>query len=269
MHKTRFFEQQDGSKIGYKVLEPKHTKNDIPLVLIMGLGATKEHFLGFEEVITFDNRGIGESTVASYESPITIELMAQDTIELIRHLGIKRFNLYGASMGGNIALCVALNVPSDLKLEKLIIGSGFARFKTDTKSYEIAEQIYNLPKMEYPKTIHEQKAMLLTSEKDLTDYLLEHPDKFDKIAEIMLKTNANQRQWEAIKQSDLISRLQEIKVPTLIIHGEVDEIVPIDAAELLNREIPNTKFHRIPKVGHSIYIVECDFVSIVNEFLNN
>ncbi|CAG8823088.1 5402_t:CDS:2, partial [Racocetra persica] len=73
--------------------------------------------------IVFDNRGIGESTVASYDDPITIELMAQDTIELIKHLGIKRFNLCGGSMGGNIALCTALNVPSDLKLEKLIIGS--------------------------------------------------------------------------------------------------------------------------------------------------
>lgn len=58
-------------------------------------------------VIVFDNRGIGESTVASYFEPITIELMAQDTIELVKHLGIKRFNLFGGSMGGRIALCVA------------------------------------------------------------------------------------------------------------------------------------------------------------------
>lgn len=59
------------------------------------------------DVIVFDNRGIGESTVASYFEPITIELMAQDTIELVKHLGIKRFNLFGGSMGGRIALCVA------------------------------------------------------------------------------------------------------------------------------------------------------------------
>ncbi|CAG8832918.1 3962_t:CDS:2, partial [Racocetra persica] len=135
---------------------------------------------------------------------------------------------------------------SDLKLEKLIIGS-----RTDIKSYETAEQLYKSPKVDHPKTIQEQKDMLLKSEKVLADYLLEHPDKFDKIAEIILSTNANQRQWEAIKQVDLVSRLQEIKVPTLIVHGEVDEIIPIDEGELLDREIPNTQFHRIPKVGHA------------------
>ncbi|CAG8635730.1 16529_t:CDS:2, partial [Racocetra fulgida] len=155
------------------------------------------------------------STVASYDDPITIELMAQDTIELIKHLGIKRFNLCGG---------------------------------TDIKSYETAEQLYKLPKMDHPKTIQEQKDMLLKSEKSLADYLLKHPDKFNKIAEIILSTNAN-RPFEifTIKQSDLVSRLQEIKVPTLIVHGEADEIVPIEDGELLDREIPNTQFHRIPE----------------------
>ncbi|CAG8645216.1 1001_t:CDS:2, partial [Racocetra persica] len=205
--------------------------------------------------IVFDNRGIGESTIASYDDPITIELMAQDTIELIRHLEIERFNLFGLSMG-NIALCTASKIPLDLKLEKLIICSGFARFNVDLKFSKQFEQQYKLPKMDYPKTIQEQKLTLLDREKNLADYLLEHPDKFDKISEIILKTNVNRpfeifkRQWEAIKQSDLVSRIKEIKVPTLIIHGEVDEIVPIEEAELLSHEIPNTKFCRIPKVGH-------------------
>lgn len=54
----------------------------------------------------------------------------------------------------------------------------------------------------------------------------------------------------ALKQSDLDSRLQEIKVPTMIIHGEEDEMVPIEEAELLAREIPNTQFHTIPNIGH-------------------
>ncbi|CAG8760229.1 34866_t:CDS:2, partial [Racocetra persica] len=202
--------------------------------------------------IVFDNRGIGESTVSSYDDPITIELMAQDTIELIRHLGIKRFNLFGGSMGGNIALCAALNVPSDLKLEKLIIGASFARIKTDHKLYQSLDQLYKLPNMGYPKTIQEQRDMLLKSDKDAADYLLKHPDKFDKIAEIIFNTNTEicKRQWEAVKQFDVVSRLQEIKVPTLIVHGEVDDVVPIEEAELIAREIPNAQLYKIPNTGH-------------------
>ncbi|CAG8452785.1 6090_t:CDS:2 [Dentiscutata erythropus] len=273
MSETHFFEQKDGSKIAYRIFEPETIKNEIPLVLIMGLGGTKETFMGYEEVIVFDNRGIGESTVVSLSDPITIELMAQDTIELIKHLGIKKFNLFGGSMGGNIALCIALNIPSDLKLEKLIIGCGFARFPTGEKFQE-ADKYFSLPEMSRPKTIQEQKDMLLKSEKNFADYLLEHPDKFDKVAEHLANTNDSRpfeiykSQWEAIKKTDLISRLHMIKVPTLIIHGEADEVVPIQAAELLDREIPNTQFYRIPNVGHSIYVMAPESTIIINEFLN-
>ncbi|CAG8617152.1 369_t:CDS:2, partial [Racocetra persica] len=206
--------------------------------------------------IVFDNRGIGESTVASYYDPITIELMAQDTIELIKHLEIKRFNLFGGSMG-MIALCVALNIPSDLKLEKLIIGFSTARVRPDSRWYQDAEQLYKLPELSFPKDIQKQKDLLLNSyEKYTVRYLLEHPDKLDKIVEIMVNTNTKRpfeiikRQWEGAKQCNLVSRLHTIKVPTLIIHGEADEVTPIQDGEILDREIPNTQFYRIPNAEH-------------------
>jgi len=68
-----------------------------------------------------------------------------------------------------------------------------------------------------------------------------------------LKTKPNlliERQWEAIKQSSFASKVHMIKVPTLIIHGEVDKLVSIQEGELLAHEIPDTIFVRIPKVGH-------------------
>jgi len=107
-------------------------------------------------VILFDNHGMGESSVISSDT-ISIDLIVQDTITLVKYLGIKQFNLLGWSMGGkiwnlniqcpfndrlwltivkfpftcififififldHIALCVTLNIPSDLRLEKLII----------------------------------------------------------------------------------------------------------------------------------------------------
>ncbi|CAG8764478.1 11387_t:CDS:2, partial [Gigaspora rosea] len=49
MPESCLFEQQDGSNIAYKILKPENAKNEIPLVLIMGFGGTKEHFMGFEE----------------------------------------------------------------------------------------------------------------------------------------------------------------------------------------------------------------------------
>ncbi|CAG8511349.1 9213_t:CDS:2, partial [Racocetra fulgida] len=156
------------------------------------------------------------STVASYYDPITIELMAQDTIELVKHLEIKRFNLFGGSMG----------------------------VRPDSRWYQDAEQLYKLPELSFPKDIQKQKDLLLNSyEKYTVRYLLEHPDKLDKIVKIM-------RQWEGAKQCNLVSRLHTIKVPTLIIHGEADEVTPIQDGEILDREIPNTQFYRIPNAEH-------------------
>ncbi|CAG8814636.1 11283_t:CDS:1, partial [Racocetra persica] len=54
-------------------------------------------------------------------------------------------------------------------------------------------------------------------------------------------------QWEAIKQSDLASRLKEIKVLILIIPDEVDKLFLLKKLNVLVI-IPNTKFCRIPKV---------------------
>ena len=49
---------------------------------------------------------------------------------------------------------------------------------------------------------------------------------------------------------NLVSKLQTIKIPTLLIHGELDTVVPIQEAELLAREIPDAKFLRVPEIGH-------------------
>jgi len=62
---------------------------------------THHTYTFYSTVIVLDNRGIGESTVASENDPCSMDLMAQDTIALIEHLAIKKFNLLGWSMGGN------------------------------------------------------------------------------------------------------------------------------------------------------------------------
>ncbi|CAG8506023.1 8382_t:CDS:2 [Ambispora leptoticha] len=236
MPETRFFEQQDGSRIAYKIIESRKSedmKNEIPLVLIIGLWSNKEYFMGLEKelakhrkVILFDNRGMGESSVLNTNDTISIDLMAQDTIALIKHLGIKQFNLLGYSMG----------------------------------------------EFDFPKSVQEQKDMLTnTLEKSATDYLLKHPDKFDKFAEVVFNARRPfgifKRQWEAMKHMDFVSRFQTIKMPTLIIHGEDDEVIPIQQSELLAREIPKNKFMRIPNVGHMYFALEPESLGFINDFL--
>ncbi|CAG8461316.1 5406_t:CDS:2 [Dentiscutata erythropus] len=214
---------------------------------------------------------MGESSVVSQFDPISIDLIAQDTIALVKYLGIKQFNLLGWSMGGLIAVHVASNIPLDFELEKLIICASHAQ---PLESHYF-ETLYNLPKPpDLPKNIQEQKDKFMrTYDKGFIDYMVEHPDIFDKYAEIQLTSNLPfeifKRQWETIKETNILSKSKTIKVPTLLIYGEADKVVPIKEGELLAREIPNNKFISFPKGGHTFWFGAPESIAFINEFLSN
>src|SRR5690349_18217962 len=116
---------------------PKTTSNGIelyyeiygegkPLVLISGLGYSlwqwhrvvpllAEHF----QVITFDNRGVGQSEKPA--GPYSAQILAADTVGLLDALQIERAIILGHSMGGFIAQALALDFPG--RVEKLILCS--------------------------------------------------------------------------------------------------------------------------------------------------
>ena len=87
-----------------------------PLLLIMGFGG--DHlawvfqvpaFSGKYRVISFDNRGAGQSSVP--DAPYSTRMMADDAVGLLDALGVERAHVLGVSMGGMIAQEVALNHP--------------------------------------------------------------------------------------------------------------------------------------------------------------
>jgi 3-oxoadipate enol-lactonase len=87
-----------------------------PLVLIAGLGSGVSLFAGStplfskgREVVAFDNRGAGRTDKP--DVPYTIEMMADDTAGLLRALDIKRADVLGVSMGGRIAMDLAIRYP--------------------------------------------------------------------------------------------------------------------------------------------------------------
>jgi len=105
-----------------------------PLLMIMGLGG---HCLDWGEivpqrladrykVILFDNRGAGRSDQPS--GPCTIEQMARDTVGLMDVLGIDQAHVFAGSMGGMIALQMALDHPE--RVNKLVLGATSAGGKS-------------------------------------------------------------------------------------------------------------------------------------------
>ncbi|CAG8761288.1 13056_t:CDS:2, partial [Racocetra persica] len=125
-----------------------------------------------------------------------------------------------------IAINVASNLPLGLELEKLIICARFT------------------------KNIQEQKDLFMRIyEKSFTDYMVKHPDIFDKYAEIEVTANYPFKIF-TMKEPNILPISKTIKVPTLLIHSEDNNFIPIKKSELLACEIPNNKFILILQAGY-------------------
>lgn len=109
----------NGININYRVQGKREF-----LVLIMGYSGDQTGWIfqtsAFKKyycVITFDNRGVGKTDKPG--GAYSTKMMADDTVGLMDHLGIKKAHVLGVSMGGMTAQAVAVNYPE--RINKLVL----------------------------------------------------------------------------------------------------------------------------------------------------
>ena len=254
-------------------------ENHPAIILIMGLDAQcllwSEAFIaplvqaGFK-VIRFDNRDIGHSTwIQDWKKskPYTLEDMAKDTVGLLDYLNIEKAHVIGASMGGMIAQRLAISHAHRVLSLTSIMSSGHSLDPYAFDSFykkvivKMAPRLlkwvpwnnkYNINKVSVGRYMATYK------------YLSGTKYEFDKQYFRALFTfcieerkgqnpKARFRQFCAIVASG--SRLNELKnidLPTLILHGTADKLVPILHAKKYAPLIKNSKFVSLEGVGHEI-----------------
>jgi pimeloyl-ACP methyl ester carboxylesterase len=243
-----------------------------PLVMIMGLGAnidwwdprlTQELSKKFKLVI-FDNRGAGRTDISDRQ--YSIKLFADDTAGLMDALGIPKAHVLGLSMGGMIAQELALNYPE--KVEKLVLCSTYCG---GTKSVQPAPEVLEMLTADRsvlsPEEIVRMTIPLLFTE----DFIKENPDFVELSIQQMLRApisnEAFTRQLNAIMEFDTYERLPQVKVPTLVLHGKRDILVPPENGRILAKAIPNAKLVYLENSAHGLIEEMEKMISVVLDFL--
>ena len=221
-----------------------------PVLLIMGLGypsdmwwRTRPLLDGRYRTIVLDNRGAGRSSVPT--GPYPIALMAADAVAVLDAAGVENAHVFGISMGGMIAQELALQWP--LRVRSLILGCTAAGGPTAVRSEPEAAQVL----MNRGSMPPEEAAAAAIP------YIYDPGTPRERIEEDV----AVRRPWlpqpegytgqlQGILAWEANSRLPQVTVPTLVIHGETDRLVPIGNGELIASRIPGAKFVRLPNASH-------------------
>ncbi len=270
----------NGILIDYEEAGPRE---GAALVLIRGLGTQRIQWpqplidglvaRGFR-VVTFDNRDVGESTkfdeagpadVAGtmakvlkgepVDPPYRLDDMARDVVGLLDALEIERAHVVGISMGGMIAQLVAVNHGERvLSLVSAMSSSGHPDLPPARP--EAMQALTSQPKkpgdrdsvIEHSVEVHRalEGSGFTADEADVRDLAGRRFDRCyhpEGVARQMVAVLANRGRFEL---------LEKIAAPTLVVHGEDDPLVPIEAGIDTARRIPGARLKTIKGMGHTI-----------------
>ena len=241
-----------------------------PVLLIMGLGLSggawwrtvpvlSRHF----RVITFDNRGVGRSKSLTYS--YTTEAMADDAASVLDSAGIASASLYGISLGGMVAQQLALRHPR--RVESLVLGAthpgGPRAVSPEAEVLDFFRRRPELPPEEaawasvpynYGPVCRRQHAARIAE--DVVQRLA-HPFPAD----------AYRAQLCAAGLHNCLGRLSRIQVPTMIVHGRHDRLIPVANAELMADQMPHARLEILERSGHLYPTEQPDVDARISAFI--
>ena len=253
------------------------------VLLIMGLGM---QLIGWPQdfvqplvdagyrVIRHDNRDIGLSEGFDHaprhnfvwqsmrarlglpvRSPYTLQDMADDSVGVLDALGVDQAHVIGASMGGMIAQRVASSAPQRVKSLTSIMSSSGARGLPGPHPTVAAGLFRNPPGRSEEALVAFSMGFVRLIESPA------YPCGDDELRErLTASVRRSYRPAGLLRQMLAIGadtgrrpdELGRVRCPTLVLHGEADRLVPIEAGRDTARRIAGARFVGIPGMGHDL-----------------
>ncbi|MEU5691789.1 alpha/beta hydrolase [Actinosynnema sp. NPDC020468] len=228
-----------------------------PLVLLHGGMLTVD--LAFAEliptlarthlVIAPEQQGHGRT--ADVERPITPATLASDVVALLDHLGVDRAHVLGHSMGGEVALELAVSHPTRVRsvvpMSVTVRPEGLHEDLTDPSRYATSTRM--------------PTAQDFAEFRDAYLRLSPHPERFDAFMASLSASNAVPQGW-----SD--EQLAAVTAPVLVVQGDHD-FVTVEHAGLMQRLIPGARLAVLPGTTHMTVTKRADLLlPILADFLD-
>ena len=247
-----------GRRLGYEEVAPDDPQGTV--LLLCGIGAKRQGWykqlpvLGERfRAVAVDYRDVGDSDAATEQ--YSIRDLAADVHAVAGGLGIARASLVGISMGGFIALELALAHPGFVDRLILVVTSAGGATHVST-SAEVMRAL--MPGDERVES--GEGARRVCSLVSGPGFAERHPEAIEEFVEIArhnpMRVDAYLRQLAACRAHDVADRLGEIAAPTLVIHGDADPLVPVENGRHLAANIPGAELIVYERIGH-IPEVEC------------
>lgn len=221
------------------------------------------------EVVLVDNVGVGGSTGTT---PSTVQQMALDAIDFIDALKLPRYDVFGFSLGGEVAQEVALRRPWQVR--RVVLAATGPQGGVDQRASDpgiLQRTLKDNPGPEdYLFLFFKNTASSQAAGGEFLQRLGERTTDHD--APSSLSTRDHQltawSDWGVTDKSKLV-RLKALFQPTLVADGESDILMPAKNSHLLATYLPDARLHIYPDAGHGfLYQYAVKFGTEVNTFLD-
>ncbi|NUB90275.1 alpha/beta fold hydrolase [Haloterrigena sp. SYSU A558-1] len=272
---------RDGVSIHYEYDESEG--GGTPVVFVQGLGYgrwmwrwQREAVADDRDVIAPDNRGTGRSDAGlppllprlprKLRAPLIFKLagysiggLAADLEEVLNDAGVRQAHVVGASMGGMIAQRYALEYTRAKTLTLCCTSHGGP--DAVPVPDETQEFIFDVPDGASERETLRHRMRPAFTER----FTNRNPHLMDRIIEWRLEQDADdparEAQAAAVLDFDVSDRLEGLRVPTLVLHGTDDRVVPFENGLLLEEAIPNARLERFEGGSHCFFIEHADRVN--------
>jgi 3-oxoadipate enol-lactonase len=208
-------------------------------------------------IIAYDHRGQGQSEVNN--SPIDMDILTEDVLELIDKLVGQSVHFVGLSMGGFVGMRLAARYPE--KVKSLIL------LETSANS----EPVENLPKYKFLNGIVKLFGVVPMVASKVMPIMfaqswLENPKNKDAYKKWMKELQSNKKSITksveaVIYRKGVEDEIRNIKCSTMVVVGDEDVATKPEKAKFIQMAIPNATLHMVPGAGHSSCIEKPDEIN--------